>query len=77
MEKEMDFDNWNFDCKVKTAIIMYDEEEKLIQRLEVENLANISIDYEKKVFHAEYIGYGNGIKSGETFDIAFHKMVIV
>lgn len=85
MEKEMnfDFDNLEVENEVKTVVLLYAEGEfgekgELIQRLVVENLANISIDYEKKVFHAEYIGDGrNGIKKGEIFDILFYKMIIV
>lgn len=80
MNKEMDFDfdNLEIEYEVKTVVIMYDKDGELIQRLVVENLANISIDYEKKVFHAEYTGDGyNGIKNGEIFDIAFYKMEIV
>lgn len=78
MEKEMNFDDLEMDSEIKAAVIMYDEHEELIQRLIVENLTNISIDYENKIFHAEYIGEGyNGISNGKIFDIAFYKMVIV
>lgn len=86
MEKEMDFDfdNWEIDdYKCETAILLYAKGEfgeagERIHRFTAKNLANIFIDYENKVFHAEYIGDGrNGIKNGEIFDIAFYKMVIV
>lgn len=85
MEKEMDFDfdNLETECEVKTSILLYEkgefgEQGKLIQRLVLGNLANIQIDYEKKNFHAEYIGDGrNGIANGEIFDISFYKMVII
>lgn len=85
MNKEMDFDfdNLEMEHKVETAILLYEQGEfgeqgELIQRFVAKNLANISIDYEKKVFHAEYIGDGSyGIKTGEIFDIPFYKMVIV
>lgn len=87
MRKEIDFDfdnlEMDFEHKHETVILLYAEGEfgekgELIQRLVVENIANISIDYEKKVFHAEYIGDGrNGIEKGEIFDIAFYQMVIV
>lgn len=83
-EMDFDFDNWEMDnYKCETAILLYAEGEfgekgELIQRLIAEDLANVSIDYEKKVFHAEYIGKeDNGINKGEVFDIAFYKMVIV
>lgn len=87
MSKEMDFDFDNaemvFEHKNETVILLYEEGEfgekgELIQRFTAKNLANISIDYEKKIFHAQYIGNGyNGIKKGEIFDISFYKMVIV
>lgn len=85
MEKEIDFDfdNLETECKVQTSILLYDkgkfgEQGELIQRFIAEHLANIQIDYEKKIFHAEYIGDGRyGIKTGEIFDIAFYKMVII
>lgn len=87
MKKEMDFDFDNleidFEHKHKTVILLYAEGEfgeqgELIQRLIVENLTDISIDYEKKVFHAEYIGDGRyGIDNGTIFDIPFYQMIIV
>lgn len=82
-EMDFDFDNLEIENKVETSILLYAEGEfgekgELIQRFTAKNLANISIDYESKVFHAEYIGDGrNGIKNGEVFDIAFYKMLIV
>lgn len=77
-EMDFDFDNLEMDNEVKTSVIMYDENENLIQRLVMEDVVNISIDYDKKVFHAEYIGEGrNGIKHGDIFDVAFYKMVII
>ena len=86
MGKETDFDFDNFemdDYKYEAAILLYAEGEfgekgELIQRFTAKNIANISIDYKKKIFHAEYIGDGRyGIKTGEIFDIPFYKMVIV
>ena len=84
MKKEMDFDfdNLEIENKVEASILLYagefGEKGELIQRLVAENLSSISIDYKKKVFHAEYAGDGsNGIKNGEVFDIPFYKMVIV
>lgn len=85
MSKEMDFDfdNLEFENKVETAILLYAEGEfgekgELIQRFTAKNLANISIDYENKIFHAEYIGDGRyGINKGESFNIPFYKMFIV
>lgn len=80
---DFDFDNWEAENEVETSILLYAEGEfgekgELIQRFTAKNLANISIDYEKKIFHAQYIGNGyNGIKKGEIFDISFYKMVIV
>lgn len=85
MGKEMDFefDNLEMEHQVETVVLLYEkgefgEQGKLIQRFSAKNIANISIDYENKIFHAEYIGDGrNGIANGEIFDIAFYKMVIV
>lgn len=87
MGKEMNFDFDNLEleteCEVQTSILLYDKgkfggQGELIQRFIAEHLANIQIDYEKKIFHAEYIGDGRyGIKTGEIFDIAFYKLVIV
>lgn len=80
---DFDFYNMEMDFEYKTAILLYaegkfGEKGELIQRLVAENIANISIDYENKVFHAEYIGdERNGIKKGEIFDISFYQMVIV
>lgn len=82
-EMDFDFDNFEMEYESETAVLLYAEGEfgahgELIQRFVAKNLANISIDYEKKIFHAEYIGDGRyGIKTGEIFDIAFYKMVIV
>lgn len=83
-ETDFDFDNWEMDdYKCETSILLYaegknGEEGELIQRFTAKKLANISIDYEKKVFRAEYIGDGRyGINKGEIFDIPFYKMVIV
>lgn len=85
MKKEMDFDfdNLETECEVQTSILLYDKgefgkQDKLIQRFIAEHLANIQIDYEKKIFCAEYIGDERyGIKTGEIFDIPFYKMVII
>lgn len=87
MKKEMDFDFDNLEaeteCEVQTSILLYEkgefgEQGEPIQRFIAEHLANIQIDYEKKIFHAEYIGDGRyGIKTGEIFDIPFYKMVII
>lgn len=82
-EMDFDFDNLEIEYEAETVILLYEEGEfgeqgKMIQRFVAKNLANMSIDYEKKVFHAEYIGDGrHGIKTGEIFDIAFYKMSIV
>lgn len=82
-ETDFDFDNLEMEHKVETVILLYDQGEfgddgKLIQRFAAKNLTNISIDYEKKIFRAEYIGDGiHGIKKGQIFDIAFYKMAIV
>lgn len=82
-EMDFDFDNLEMEYEVETVILLYGQGEfgeqgELIQRLVAKNLTNISIDYEKKIFHAEYIGDGgNGIANGEIFDIAFYKLVIV
>lgn len=80
-EIDFDFDNLEMDIEHKheTAILLYAEGEfgekgELIQRFAAKNLTNILIDYEKKVFHAEYIGEWY---NGRIFDIAFYKMVIV
>lgn len=77
MTKEMDFDfdNLEMENKAETAILLYEEGEfgeqgELIQRFVAENLVNMSIDYEKKVLHAEH-------KNGKVYDIDFYKMVIV
>ena len=78
-----DFDNLEMECEVQTSILLYEkgefgEQGELIQRFVAEHLTNIQIDYEKKIFHAEYIGDGRyGIKTGEIFDIPFYKMVII
>lgn len=87
MSKEMDFDFDNaemvFEHKNETVILLYEEGEfgekgELIQRLVADRLTGVQIDYEKEIFHAEYIGDGRyGIKTGEIFDIPFYKMVIV
>lgn len=82
-EMDFDFDNLEMEYEVETVILLYAEGEfgekgELIQRFVAKNIANISIDYEKKVFHTEYIGDGrNGISNGEIFDIAFYKIVVV
>lgn len=82
-DMDFDFDNLEMEYEVETAILLYAEGEfgekgELIQRFAAKNLANISIDYVNKVFHAEYIGDGcNGIRNGEIFDIAFYVMVTV
>ena len=82
-EMDFDFDNLEMEYEVENAILLYAEGEfgekgELIQRFTAKNLANISIDYENKIFYAEYIGDGRyGIKTGEIFDIPFYKMVIV
>lgn len=73
MNKEMNFDFDNLEVeqeKIKSAIIMYDETGELIQRFEVENLLNMSVDYEKKKLHAEHV-------DGDVYDIDFYKMVVV
>ncbi len=72
MKKEMDFDfdSMEIEYDIKTAIIMYDEQDELIQRFEVSNLTNMLIDYEKKVLHAEHI-------NGKVYDIDFYKMIII
>lgn len=72
MNKEMDFDFDNLDVeyKIKSAVIMYDESEELIQRFEVENLLNISVDFNNKSIHAEH-------KNGKVYDIDFYKMVVI
>lgn len=87
MSKEMDFDFDNaemvFEHKNETVILLYEEGEfgekgELIQRLVADRLTGVQIDYEKKIFHAEYIGDGRyGIKTGEIFNIPFYKMIIV
>ncbi len=82
-EMDFDFDNLEIENKIETTILLYakgefGEKGELIQRFVAENLADISIDYARKIFHAEYIGDGrNGIENGEVFDIPFYKMVIV
>lgn len=72
MNKEMDFDFDNLDVeyKIKSAVIMYDESGELIQRFEVENLLNISVDFNNKSIHAEH-------KNGKVYDIDFYKMVVI
>lgn len=82
-EMDFDFDNLEMEYKHETDILLYEKGEfgekgELIQRFTAKNLANISIDYENKIFHAEYIGDGRyGIKTGEIFNIPFYKMIIV
>lgn len=82
-EMDFDFDSLEMEYEVETAILLYEkgefgEQGELIQRLSAKNLTNISIDYENKIFHAEYIGEEYyGIDKGEILDIAFYKMVIV
>lgn len=73
MNNEMDFDFDNMEMeqkKIKSAVIMYDESGELMQRFVVENLLNMSVDYDKKILHAEH-------KDGNVYDIDFYKMVVV
>lgn len=65
-----DFDYWDFECKIERSVKMYDQNDELIQRLVLENLVNMSVDYVNKRFHAEH-------KDGSVYDIDFYKMVIV
>lgn len=73
MNKEMDFDFDNMEIEqeeIKSAVIMYDESGELIRRFVVENLLNMSVDYDEKTFHAEH-------KNGKVYDIDFYKMVVI
>ncbi len=80
---DFDFDNLEMEYKHETDILLYakgefGEKGELIQRFTANNLANISIDYKNKVFHAEYIGDGRyDIDNGTIFDIPFYQMIIV
>lgn len=78
---DLDFDN--VDVRFEGTVVLlygygeFGEEGELIQRFQLDSIADVSIDYEHKVFHAKYIGKGHGIENGEIFDIEFYKMVIV
>lgn len=72
---DFDFDSLGMEYEVETAILLYKEgkfgeQGELIQRFVTKNLANMSIDYKKKVLHVEH-------KDGNVYDIAFYKMVVV
>lgn len=74
-EMDFDFDNLEMEYEVETAILLYEEGEfgeqgELIQRFVAKNLVNMSINYEKKVLHAEH-------KNGNVYDINFYKMVVI
>lgn len=73
MNNKMDFDFDNIEAEqkeIKSTVIMYDESEEVIQRFVVENLLNMSVDYDKKILHAEH-------KDGNVYDIDFYKMAVV
>lgn len=88
MNKEMNFEEiMDFEQEHETYIYMYEAGEfgetgELIKGFKEKHLADISIDYKNKIFHAKYIGDGssgttNGIENGKIFDIPFYKMEIV